>query len=1296
MEPAAPPSTAPPSKVFDALEVPLQGTVLVEAAAGAGKTYALTSVFLRLLLERKLPVESILVVTFSEAAGAELRLRLRDRLGSELACCEAGATQAAGDLAAEDLAVGNLNEETARLRAELWRRAGGVAEVTRLLRLALHTFDEAGICTIHALCRRVLSDYAPLHELPGRIEILPERDTPLLEEATDLWRREFYTGSELYASWAVANGCHPEWLAQSVEPWAGRPDLRWDRSEVPEMGPLERDCRQGYTALQAAWRHDPERLRDFLLDGPALNRARFKKGKTQRLLEELQGWLQADRITWPPQNLLRFMERLCPEALREACKKNQAPLQHPLFACCLKVVGGLQDFAAACALRRVALQQVLLERAADELWDRKRCLGRYTFQDLLNRLLKTLRAPGGEQLAATLRGRYRVALVDESQDTDPVQHEILRRIFQHQDAGAWFMVGDPKQAIYSFRGADLRVFLEARSQADACFHLQHNWRSAPRLVKAVNTIFGAAEDPFLLPEIRFRPAVPAPAATPLRLEVEGDSPAPFRLWLDIPPKRERASEQVKRVASAVAAEAVRLLNLGARGQAWLGEGAHRRPLRGDDIAFLVRTHTQAEHLRRCLRDLGVAGIVYGRDSVYDSPEAEELWRFLAAVYQPDRESCVRAALATELLGRNAFDLIRLGESEADWSVLLERFRGWRERWQNHGFIAMFREVLRVEGLPRRLLNLPDGERRLADLLQLGELLHEYERTTRASMGALLRHLANFLNPAAQGQGQGQSQGRQLTGEEEKTRLESDEKLMHILTMHRAKGQEFPIVFCPFPQLPRSDPRRDTGRLWLEHRSAARDHATLRFEEEPEEARHARRAEEHMRLSYVALTRAQCRCYLVWAPPSGKAPAVDALARLLSPRAAQGATAAAQDPYKKYRWLEREAKGSIQVEPLPAVAGSPWSPSEDRAAPKARVPPRKLPQPGLRIASYSLLVQHRVADPPDYDWDVHSTREEQKSLADNPSFPAAFPSGERAGHCLHALLEQVDFESCGQDLEKSGGEQTGGLPRPASVSDQSAPQRPRVESLVRDVLSKHGFISPKVTGQRADKADKAVAWACELLRRVLATELEARNGLRLGGLPRARRLDELGFDFHAAGLSPELLRELCERYAAQLPESLRFQVRNLEFSTVQACVTGRIDLVFEAAGRYYLVDYKSHLLGAESVDYAPEKLDAAMYRGGYGLQYLFYTLALHRYLRHRLPDYRYERHFGAVYYLFLRGMEPERAASGVWRTRLPGEFLEALDTALTKEKPDCKLPEPGSGVVNPGPDRGVDGPGDGVS
>ena len=1212
----------PSSRGFDALEVPLQGTVLVEAAAGAGKTHALTSVYLRLLLEQQLPVEQILVVTFSEAAGAELRLRLRERLAVELACCEQGDAAAAEE----------ADEEAVCLRTGLWRRAGGVERAARLLWLALHAFDEAGICTIHALCRRVLSDYAPLHDLPGRIEILPERDTPLLEEATDLWRREFYDGPVLYASWAAAEGCDPEWLARGVETWAGRPDLRWEPAEAPELEPLEQSCRGHYAALRVAWKRNQEPARDFLLDGPELKRNLFRKDKTRKLLGKLQGWLEADAMTWPAGDLLQFLERLGPEALSSACKKHHQPLRHPLFDACPPLLDGLRNFAEACARRRVALQKKLLVQAAGPLWESKRRLGHYTFQDLLNRLLAALRAPGGERLAAALRARYRAALVDEFQDTDQVQHEILQRIFQHSEAGLWFMVGDPKQSIYGFRGADLRVFLEARAAADACFHLAHNWRAAPRLVQAVNALFGAVEHPFLLPEIDFRPAVPAPAAAPPCLEVEGDGEAPFRIWLDSPPGgRELAAARRRRVAAAVAAEAVRLLRLGDSGHAWLREGERRSPLRGADVAFLVHTHEESRELRACLRELGVAAVVYGRDSVYRTREAEELWLLLWAVYTPERESCVRAALATELLGRNAPELYGLGRDEAAWSKLLERFRAWRKLWQSQGFIAMFRQLLRDEGLPRRLLRLPSGGRRLADLLQLGELLHEYESAAHAGMGALLRRLDSCRQAAAQKLG--------IPGEDEERRLESDEKLLRIFTMHRAKGLEFPVVFCPFlqPSKPRSKTKEE---LWLEHRPPDCEHAALNFESEPEEARQKRAAEEHMRLSYVTLTRARCRCYMVWAPQrAAGVPTGEALARLLPPQRESD-----QEAGQDYAWLERASDGAIQVGQLPAGEARPWSAASDRRRLQARVPVRAPPEPGIRVASYSLLVQSRDAHHPDYDW---SAREKGKSPEQDASFPTAFPAGERAGHCLHELLERTDFEDPAPGEEAAKG----------------------LRTLAAEVLRHHGFIGPK--NREDEQGARRIAWACELRRRVLTTRLEEQGALCLGGIPRTRRLDEMGFDFRAAGLSPELLRGLGARHAERLPESLRRQVQNLKFSTVRACVTGRIDLVFESEGRYHLVDYKSHLLGADPADYVPGRLDAVMRQDGYGLQYLFYTLALHRYLRWRLPDYQYERHFGAIYYLFLRGMEPARAASGVWRTRLPEAFIEELDAAMGREPPSPK-------------------------
>ena len=448
-----------------------------------------------------------------------------------------------------------------------------------------------------------------------------------------------------------------------------------------------------------------------------------------------------------------------------------------------------------------------------------------------------------------MRECYPAALVDEFQDTDPIQYEIFRRIYGGTDSPVTF-VGDAKQAIYSFRGADVNAYLGAREAADAERTLHANFRSVAPLVRAVNAVF-AGETPFVTPGIRYASAAAAAKNHP-PLVIEGDANAPFTIWFM---SETRIAEEGAHgcVAQATAAAISRLLTAAERGEATL-DG---KPLRGDHIAVLVQRHRQGERVRDALARLGIASVTYGQASVFNTPESVEIERVLAAVAEPAREPLVRAALATDLIGKKGDDLAALAADSNGWERILQRFTRYHEIAVEHGFIRMWRELLEAEGVSTRLLACIDGERRLTNLQHLADLLQESAVRDGLDLEGLVRLLAR-----SRGARMGDAESQQL-------RLESDEHLVRILTVHAAKGLGFPIIFCPFLW----DGRRAEREEIVACHSLDAEHRALFDVGSPDFDRHADAAAEEayaerVRLAYVALTRAAYRCTIAWGCAKG--------------------------------------------------------------------------------------------------------------------------------------------------------------------------------------------------------------------------------------------------------------------------------------------------------------------------------------------------------------------------------------------------------------------------------------------
>jgi exodeoxyribonuclease V beta subunit len=1184
------------SRPLDLHSVPLAGTQVIEASAGTGKTRTITGLFVRVVIETGTPVEQILVVTYTVAATKELRERIRKLLVGVRAALRGEACT--GELAAE-------------LTGAVTDRATAERRVAR----ALTDFDLAAIHTIHGFCQRALREHALATGLPFTSELVADVGDLLQEAVDDFWRRRVTGESWLLVQHLLDQRMSPDSLAAAIAPHLGWPDLRLAHPPAAVTDTTSAPLLAAWQGLRAAW-PDARTAVEALLSDPGIKKNSFKPAAVGLLLRRIDVALCAGLPEL--RTVEELFRRLDPARVAGAWKQGAAPRTHPVLA----TVGAL--LAAAAAARGEvegnlrALRTDLLPEVRHGLATRKRRARVQSFDDLLLALRQALDQVHGAALAARLRARWRVALVDEFQDTDPVQHDIVRRIWI--DAGGTvFLVGDPKQAIYRFRGADVYAYLAARDAADARHDLVRNWRAGPDLVGAVNALFGRAPRPFLLDGIPFPPAEAARAGP--SLVVAGDPAEPFRIWFlerDDDGKMLAKSTAARRVAEATAAEIARLLRLAAAGKARLPAPAGGTvPLEGGDIAVLVRTHHHGRMVAAALARRRVASVQEAEDSVFASREAEQLRRVLLAVAEPGRDALLRAALGTELFAVSGEALVALLDDDRAWTAWVDAFHRHHERWRSHGFGVMFRELLAEHGVPGRLLEYDDGERRLTNLLHLAELLQD--EATRRPRG--LEGLVQWMVARAA--------DARPEKEEQQLRLESDEHVVKIVTVHKSKGLQYPVVFCPFVwdgRLFSYDPR--WARDVVCHDPTAGDQATLELDaarDSPLRDQACREElAEQLRLFYVAVTRAVHRCTIAWGATGDSHTAAPFW--LLHAAAGDDTVAALSVARARMRDVDLRADldalaarsgGTIRIETLPEGRGGP-----------ARVEPeqgrlltaRRVPRPvtwSWRMASFSGLMADRAEEGPDHDAVRMPPPVEDEAGARTL---AAFPRGARAGRCLHAILERTDFTA------------TGAVRR----------------ELVGGELQRFGF---------------EATWTPvidDMVARVVATPLDAAGQLRLAAVPLADRLDELEFTYPVARFDVAGLQSLLRSHGFG-GGAFDASIDGLAFADVAGFMRGFIDLVFAGAGRYWLVDWKSNWLGPAPEDYAADRLPAVMAREAYWLQYLIYTVVLHRLLRLRQPGYDYDRHVGGVFYLFLRGMTPERgSAAGVFHDRPTRALVEALD------------------------------------
>ncbi|WP_027896364.1 exodeoxyribonuclease V subunit beta [Zestomonas thermotolerans] len=1173
---------------------PFDGRSLIEASAGTGKTWTLTALYARLLLERQLSVGQILVVTYTTAATAELRERIRSRL-------------------AELLAIYEGAPSTDPFLVALHARHPGDAARRRLL-LAVHGFDEAAIFTIHGFCQRALQDAA--FEAGGDFDNeLVQDDRELLDALlADAWRHELASAEPAWARYLAQRRITPAWLRERLRSHLGKPYLRVEpqaQAHGDELAAAEAAWQQA----AALWQRDGAAWLAELQAHGGLSQSTHKQAK-------LAPWAAGlDAYFADPAALFQAPEglaKLGAAALAKATKKGATPPVHPLAEAFDRLREALEAAAPAGERRLIALQVRLLAQLDRELPARKAAQRLLAFDDLLNRLDQALQGPAGAELAAALRARYPLALIDEFQDTDPIQFAIFDRIYPSQaPEAALCFVGDPKQAIYAFRGADLATYLNARDSAARRYDLPNNYRSTAELIAALNRLF-ARPQPFAVAGLDYPPVNAGSKARDRLVLPDALAGAPLGLvWLgDEPLNKQQAGE---RAALDCARRIAALLAASARGDAYFDTDKGRRPLKGGDIAVLVANHRQAAEIAEQLAARGVPSVRRGNQSVWHSEEAGELAAVLAAYAEPGREGVLRYALATRLLGRDAARLARCQDDEREWDREREDAELYHQLWQQHGFMRAFRVWLDREQVAERLLALPDGERRLTNLLHLAELL-QAESLRRPGLEPLLA----WLNAQRASEG---------AGEDALLRLESDAERVQIVTIHTSKGLEYPLVFCPYLW---------DGRLLGAHTDSARCHdeagrplldlGSAELDERLQRARHEVFAEK-LRLAYVALTRARDRLWLHWGPVALPAVRKDgslpdeglhssALAWLLHGRELPGheplgelaGYLVGRDGAALRAELDELVAGCAHLQRLEPLAEEASAGGEQRAeAPRQLAVLDRPLSSAWRVGSFSGLAAGRHMEAPDRDaLALPSASEPGTGIF-------AFPRGARAGTCLHAILE---------DWARGKGE---------------------LDALVTSQLSAHGL--------------DAGLWGTtvsEHLRRVLDCPLDGQS-LRLATLDPLRRLPELGFTFPVAGLDVTRLRRILCDPAHGLAAPLREAAARLEFESLKGFLKGFIDLTFEHRGRWYIADYKSNWLGPEASHYGAERLLQALAGEHYYLQYLIYLVALRRFLRQHLADFRDEQ-LGGAWYLFLRGM-PE---AGVYFARPADSLLEALDQLFAGE------------------------------
>jgi exodeoxyribonuclease V beta subunit len=1180
------------------LSLPLDGVRLIEASAGTGKTFTLATLFTRLVVERELRIGQVLAVTFTEAATQELRKRIRERLAL-------AATLVGQDARAEDGPEIVLTR--AILQRHLQESTESPQQLARRLQIAAEETDLAAIFTIHGFCARVLREHAlesghgfDAPELLGNVRDLYE------ELAADLWRVHAADPADADALTDLWSG--PEALAKDLAVLVGDLPLRPEPDAFQLQDPRPLLEAAGARLAAGFIEHGDAYFDDVMaaLEADVLNRQSYKPEWIGLLQQQLRQWSRH------PQHLEidERIGKLTFEALSAKTKKAHvgktpiSPLQ-PLIA---DVMQEREHLAIWRRHRAQALLHLVRDQARQRLAVLKLQQRVQTYDDLIDGVADALDGPHRQALVAQLRAQYRIALVDEFQDTDARQWRIFERVFGDSEevrqlgaTPALFLIGDPKQAIYGFRGGDVHTYLRTKAQADIAPALDRNFRSRPALLRALDQLYAdAGEEAFVEAGIRFEPVQPGTRRSDADYQRNG-APAPaltVRVLRSEDGKPLLAEPSRAEATAACVADIHAVLSETRAGRALI-DGT---PVQPGDIAVLVRNHKEATRMQRALTAAGIPAVAAGRQSLYATPEAHELRLLLLALLQPSDEGRLRAALATLLLGEDASAIAELENDGERQREHQDRLLHWRERWQRGGPFALVADLCAEQA--ERLLGLVDGERRLTNYLQLGELMQEAATRTLGLHGLL-----DWL--------QLQIAYADDNDEAQLLRLESDAQRVQIVTLHKSKGLEYPLVYLPFVGIgSRAGIKGNhctihTGDVRELHWKIDKDEA---WEAAGKQAQRAQEAEE-ARLLYVGLTRA---VHALWIATGDLADAGRSrLAPLLSNRDALAAHA-------DVRIIEASAEA-----PPPRLPAA----QDDVPAPPRAIT-RAVPHDWW-VYSFTQLA-HADAG---HDTSAAST-EDSGAATDEPAggadvsdeepvatdvFDPRF-AGSRFGNVLHKALEDVDFAAW-------AGWRSGD-PAPAGQ-----------EQILRDaLLGKDG-------GYEQKDVEDGIARLTSLVGQTLTVTLPEGGALHSLGVHERRAEIEFHFAMQPTTV-PTLLALLHAHGVTQQRRGFGLRQR------LEGLMTGKIDLTYVRERRWYVLDYKSNRLPS----YDAARLAAAMHDSEYDLQALIYTVALHRWLRFRLgADYDYARDFGGVRYLFCRGLDASRDPSpGLYAHRFTPELVHALD------------------------------------
>lgn len=1208
------------------------GLHLIEASAGTGKTYTLSSLMVRILIEKYLP-NQVIATTFTRAAAAELKSRIRSRLVEAYQYfdhCQ--------DLTEVEMLYRASQEPDPLYRVLCQQFSAQVGYVCERLKLVIDQLDELFVGTLDSFSQKLLREFAfesgkieranitedakaysrqMIHDILREwIQDQPQQLIDYLLLSKQLKNTEAYLTivehSLNFASAQFVNVAPPLMELPQFETELDSL-LELDLSRVTELAEYYQADGQHYAVIGKKWRTHQLMEQTLCQDLP-------------RFMEALRTQRSYALFATHWADVLKAISELSTKKVLNKCAAEVLEYfdQHVL-------IQGLRRFCTAVAGLQAGLSRLdsylqfyISQQVRKRLPQLLQQKGETTFAQQIRTLAEALQGEAGQRFAVFVQARYPLIVVDEFQDTNQDQDNMLASIWRHpqrhQHSGM-IMVGDPKQAIYGFRGGDMLTYIKARqdvlTKQGRLYTLRFNHRSVAELVQVVDALF--QREPNFGEEVLYRPIQAGSRVHPPLVDAQQHNLGPLR-WVQLLDKSKEAEQ--------VAWKIRQLLNQGVSGELYFAEAAGARGLQENDIAILSKNHEGLDQAQYALETLGIRVNRPSKRSVFDSQLARDVAALLTAILYPYDEAKVKRALLTRLLDFNLQALVELQAQADGLSSFIHRFDDIRELWLEQGFLSAWQYCLQHFQVWQKLVASAskDNERVVVNLRHLTEVLSQHSELYPGAKNLYHWYLKQLQSPSER--------------EWELERRLSNDAGVQLMTIHQSKGLEFKVVFLLGADKPFKENNKTLNFSTVEQLNPATGQpekqrviavADKHLLDEQALAQHQERAAaENRRLWYVALTRASHRVYAMLHDSEGKAK--DSLAFW------RNRAEPFEHPYSQNEPLLTELPARLR----------PHSTAQPIRLQALTLPQQRFYSRGR--TSFSYLAQHlkpkRQLDPLAGAVLAQESAEDElhasSQSAVNPVMPSRqplswirqnFPMGTVAGNFLHEIFEHIDFQD----------------PRDWSLEIRRRFKND-YQGLWIELLGKYQQAFPL----QAQDEQPLLHWIGEWLQQILHTPLH--RGFQLGQLSEEQRLAE--FPFYLA-LSDHVLairriHQLFGEYGIEMPE--------LNPAESARYLNGSIDLVYFDGQQYHIADYKSNFLGNEQSDYEATALKTSMSHSSYWLQAGLYLVALHRYLSIHLQHYDIHRDLGGASYLYLRGMN-QRPEHGVYHWKPHAELILRLDALL---------------------------------